>query len=73
MILDGIFGNRTASRVLLHLYHYNEIHSSAIAADYGTAVTRLDFSLSALRKRELLSQETLVDQEFLHLIQSLPL
>ncbi|EMJ81038.1 hypothetical protein LEP1GSC016_0274 [Leptospira borgpetersenii serovar Hardjo-bovis str. Sponselee] len=35
MILDEIFGNRTASKILLHLYHYNEIHSAAIAADYG--------------------------------------
>ncbi|WP_061235485.1 hypothetical protein [Leptospira weilii] len=50
MILDGIFGNRTASRVLLHLYHYNEIHSSAIAADYGTAVTPIRLQLERFEK-----------------------
>lgn len=32
--LHGILGNTSAERVLLHLYHYGEIHASAIAADY---------------------------------------
>jgi len=37
-MLEGIFGNRTAEKVLLHIYHYAEIHASAIAQDYGVAV-----------------------------------
>ena len=37
--LHGIVGNQTAERVLLHLFHYGEIHPSAIAADYDTALT----------------------------------
>jgi predicted transcriptional regulator len=36
-MLEGIFGNKTAEKVLLHIYHYGEIHASAIARDYGIA------------------------------------
>jgi len=34
-MLEGIFGNKTAVKVLLHIYHYGQIHASAIAEDYG--------------------------------------
>ncbi|PJZ51549.1 hypothetical protein [Leptospira adleri] len=54
MILDGIFGNGTASRVLLHVYHYNEIHSSAIANDYGTAVTPIRLQLERFERSGIL-------------------
>ena len=37
-MLEGIFGNKTAERVLLHIYHYGEIHASAIANDYKMAL-----------------------------------
>lgn len=37
-MLEGLFGNRTAERALLHLYHYGEIHASAVANDYRAAV-----------------------------------
>src|SRR5262249_35058144 len=30
-MLKGIFGNNTAEKVLLHIYHYGESHASAIA------------------------------------------
>ncbi|MBM9592809.1 ArsR family transcriptional regulator [Leptospira sp. 201903075] len=50
MVLDGIFGNKTASRVLLHLYHYTEIHSAAIAQDYDTAVTPIRLQLERFEK-----------------------
>ena len=35
IMLEGIFGNKTAEKVLLHIYHYGQIHASAIAEDYG--------------------------------------
>jgi len=38
IMLEGIFGNKTAERVLLHIFHYGEIHASAIAQDYGIAL-----------------------------------
>lgn len=50
MILDGIFGNKTASRVLLHLFHYNEIHAAAIAKDYGVASTPIRMQLERFEK-----------------------
>ncbi len=37
-MLEGIFGNKTAEKVLLHIYHYGEIHASAIAQDYKIAL-----------------------------------
>lgn len=37
-MLEGIFGNQTAEKALLHIYHYGEIHASAIAKDYGIAL-----------------------------------
>ena len=33
-MLEGIFGNKTAEKILLHIYHYGAIHASAIADDY---------------------------------------
>lgn len=54
MILDGIFGNKNASRVLLHVYHYNEIHSAAIAQDYGIAVTPIKLQLERFEKAGIL-------------------
>ena len=37
-MLEGIFGNKTAEKVLLHVFHYSEIHASAIADDYKMAL-----------------------------------
>lgn len=37
-MLEGIFGNKTAEKALLHIYHYGEIHASGIATDYGEAL-----------------------------------
>lgn len=37
-MLEAIFGNKTAEKVLLHIYHYGEIHARAIAEDYGVVV-----------------------------------
>ena len=37
-MLEGIFGNKTAEKVLLHIFHYGESHASAIAKDFSTAV-----------------------------------
>lgn len=37
-MLEGIFGNKTAEKVLLHIFHYGESHASAIAKDFEVAV-----------------------------------
>lgn len=37
-MLEGVFGNKTAEKVLLHIFHYGESHASAIASDFDTAL-----------------------------------
>jgi hypothetical protein len=37
-MLEGIFGNKTAEKVLLHIFHYGESHASAIASDFELAL-----------------------------------
>lgn len=37
-MLEGIFGNKTAEKVLLHIFHYGESHASAIARDFKVAL-----------------------------------
>lgn len=37
-MLEGIFGNRTAEKVLLHLFSHGETHASAVAADLSVAL-----------------------------------
>jgi predicted ArsR family transcriptional regulator len=34
-MLEGIFGNKTAEKILIHIMHYGEIHAAAIARDYS--------------------------------------
>ncbi len=43
-MLEGIFGNKTAERVLLHLYHFGEIHASGIAQDDEAAVLGFEWN-----------------------------
>jgi len=49
-MIENIFGNMTAKRVLLHIYHYGEIHASGIAKDYDVSVTPI---LNQLKRFEL--------------------
>ena len=37
-MLEGIFGNKTAEKALLHVFHYGETYTSAVAQDYGLAL-----------------------------------
>jgi predicted transcriptional regulator len=53
-MLEGVFGNKTAERVLLHVYHYGEIHASAIAQDYGTAVNPVKGQLDRFERAGIL-------------------
>ncbi|MEW6058205.1 MAG: winged helix-turn-helix domain-containing protein [Bdellovibrionota bacterium] len=39
MELETLFGNRTTERILLHLFHYGEIHARGIARDYDSVVS----------------------------------
>ena len=37
-MLKDIFGNKTAEKVLLHIFHYGESHASAIAKDFKVSL-----------------------------------
>ncbi len=37
-MLEGLFGNKTAEKILLHIFHYGESHGSAIAQDFGVSL-----------------------------------
>jgi hypothetical protein len=53
-MLEGIFGNRTAERVLLHVFHYGEIHASGIANDYGSALNPIKGQLDRFERAGIL-------------------
>ena len=40
-MLDKILGNETASKIMLHLYHYSEIYPTAVAKDYEISVSQV--------------------------------
>jgi predicted transcriptional regulator len=53
-MLEGIFGNKTAERVLLHILHYGEIHASAIAQDYDMALNPVKGQLDRFERAGVL-------------------
>ena len=58
-MLEGIFGNKTAEKVLLHIFHYGESHASAIAKDFSIAVNPIIQQLNRFeRAGVLISKES---------------
>jgi hypothetical protein len=49
-MLNEIFGNESAARVLLHLFHYGDIHGAAIANDYGIALSPIQRQLERFER-----------------------
>jgi hypothetical protein len=56
-MLEGIFGNKTAEKVLLHIYHYGQIHASAIAQDYRTALNPIKGQLDRFERMGLVASK----------------
>lgn len=56
-MLEGIFGNKTAEKVLLHVYHYGEIHASAIAQDYKIALNPIKGQLDRFEQAGILTSK----------------
>lgn len=54
MVLETLFGNRTSERILLHVFHYGEIHARGIARDYGSVVSPFIRQLNKLEDAGLL-------------------
>jgi hypothetical protein len=53
-MLEKIFGNSTAEKALLHIYHYGSIHAAAVAGDYGIAVTPIHRQLERFEEAGIL-------------------
>ncbi len=48
MMLEGIFGNKTAEKVLLHIFHCGESYATAIARDFKVALNPVVQQLNRL-------------------------
>ena len=53
-MLEGVFGNRTAEKVLLHVFHYGQIHASAIAQDLDSALNPIKGQLDRFEQAGIL-------------------
>ena len=53
-MLEGIFGNKSAERALLHVLHYGDIHASAITQDYELALTPIKGQLDRFEQAGVL-------------------
>ena len=53
-MLEGVFGNRTAEKVLLHVFHYGQIHASAIAQDLDSALNPIKGQLDRFEQAGVL-------------------
>ena len=53
-MLENLFGNKTAEKVLLHILHYGESHASAIAHDFKTALNPIRQQLNRFEKSGIL-------------------
>ena len=53
-MIEGILGNKTAEKVMLHIYHYGEIHAAGIASDYGIAESQVRKQLERFENANIL-------------------
>ena len=53
-MVEGIFGNHTAEKVLLHIFHYGQIHASAIAQNLHLAVNPIKGQLDRFEQAGIL-------------------
>ncbi len=53
-MLDKIFGNKTAEKIMLHIYHYGDTYPSAIARDYNIALTPIQNQLQRFEEAGVL-------------------
>lgn len=58
-MLEGIFGNKTAEKVLIHIWHYGEIHAAAIAGDYQISENQVRNQLDRFERGDVLTSKTI--------------
>ena len=56
-MLEGLFGNKTAEKVLIHIFHQGESHASAIANDFNLALNPIIGQLNRFEEAGVLSSK----------------
>ena len=56
-MLEGIFGNKTAEKVLFHIFHYGEIHAAGIAKDYSISENQVRNQLERFENANILTSK----------------
>jgi hypothetical protein len=56
-MLEGIFGNKTAEKVLLHIYHYGESHARAISHDMKISNNPVVNQLDRFERTQILTSK----------------
>ena len=54
-MLEGLFGNKSAEKVMLSIFNYGEIHASAIAQKHNTALDPIKKQLERFEEAGFLS------------------
>ena len=53
-MIETIFGNATAAKVMLYLFHYGEAYASAIAKDMGVSLSQVQKQLDRFEEANIL-------------------
>lgn len=53
-MLETIFGNETAAKVMLYLFHYGEAYASGIARDMGITLSQVQKQLDRFEQANIL-------------------
>lgn len=53
-MLEAIFGNKTATQVMLYLFHYGEAYANGLARDMGIALSQVQKQLDKFESAGLL-------------------
>lgn len=54
LMIETIFGNATAAKVMLYLFHYGEAYASAIAKDMGVSLSQVQKQLDRFESANIL-------------------
>jgi hypothetical protein len=57
-MLEGLFGNKSAEKVMLSIFEYGELHASAIAQQHKTALDPIKKQLERFEEAGFLTSRT---------------
>ena len=58
-MLETIFGNQTAAKLMLYLFHYGEVYANGIARDMGITLSQVQKQLDRFEASGLLGSKRL--------------